>query len=139
MTDRQALATFLAAVHGVHASGSGTKETSYYTAIDNLLDGVGEALKPKVRCLMQLKSLGAGNPDGGIFSADQFDHKTDAPKNPAAPSRGVIEVKAPGEAVDFTAASAPVAKYWGRYRLVHVTNLQTAANYASVLATSSRV
>ena len=66
MTDPQALATFLTAVHGVHASGSGTKETSYYTAIDNLLDGIGDTLTPKVRCLMQLKSLAAGNPAGGL-------------------------------------------------------------------------
>ena len=29
MADKQASATFLAAVHGVHGSGSGTKETSY--------------------------------------------------------------------------------------------------------------
>ena len=124
MTDPQALATFLTAVHGVHASGSGTKETSYYTAIDNLLDGIGDTLTPKVRCLMQLKSLGAGNPDGGLFTAEQFDRKTEAPKNPAAPARGVIEVKSPAEAVDFTAASAQVAKYWDRYRLVLVTNLR---------------
>jgi hypothetical protein len=52
MADKQSLATFLAAVHGVHVSGSGTKEASYYTAIDNLLDGIGDALKPKVRCVM---------------------------------------------------------------------------------------
>jgi hypothetical protein len=108
----------------VHVSGAGTKETSYYTALDNLLDGIGETLKPKVRCVMQLKSLGAGNPDGGLFTADQFDRKTGAPKNVAAPSRGVLEVKAPGEAVDFTAAGAQVAKYWDRYRLVLVTNLR---------------
>lgn len=124
MADKQSLATFLAAVHGVHVSGSGTKETSYYTAIDNLLDGIGDALKPKVRCLMQLKSLGAGNPDGGLFTADQFDRDIDAPKNPLAPARGVIEVKAPDEAVDFTVATAQVAKYWDRYRLVLVTNLR---------------
>lgn len=86
MSDPQGLATFLAAVHGVHVSGSGTKETSFYTAIDNLLDGIGGALKPKVRC--------------------------------------VIEVKPPAEAVDFAAASAQVEKYWGRYRLVLVTNLR---------------
>ena len=73
---------------------------------------------------MQLKSLGAGNPDGGLFTADQFDRKTDAPKNVAAPARGVLEGKAPGEAVDFTAASVQVAKYWDRYRLALVTNLR---------------
>ncbi len=124
MAAKPVLAEFLAAVHGVHLSGAGTKETSYYTALDNLLDGIGETLKPKVRCVMQLKSLGAGNPDGGLFTADQFDRKTDAPKNVAAPARGVLEVKAPGEAVDFTAAGAQVAKYWDRYRLVLVTNLR---------------
>jgi len=124
MADPQAFATFLAAVHGVHVSGSGTKETSFYTAIDNLLDGIGDTLKPKVRCVMQLKSLGAGNPDGGLFTADQFDRDIEAPKNPLAPARGVIEVKAPAEAVDFTAASAQVTKYWDRYRLVLVTNLR---------------
>jgi hypothetical protein len=124
MADKPFLAEFLAAVHGVHISGAGTKETSYYTALDNLLDAIGETLKPKVRCVMQLKSLGAGNPDGGLFTADQFDRKTGAPKNVAAPARGVLEIKAPGEAVDFTAAGAQVAKYWDRYRLVLVTNLR---------------
>lgn len=124
MATPQALAAFLAAVHGVHVLGSGTRETSFYTAIDNLLDGIGDTLKPKVRCVMQLKSLGAGNPDGGLFTADQFDRDADAPKNPLAPARGVIEVKAPAEALDFTAASAQVAKYWDRYRLVLVTNLR---------------
>jgi hypothetical protein len=99
MADKRFLADFLAAVHGVHVSGAGTKETSYYTALDNLLDGIGQTLKPKVRCVMQLKSLGAGNPDGGLFTADQFDRKTEAPKNIAAPARGVLEVKAPNEAV----------------------------------------
>ena len=67
MADRQPLATFLIAVHGVHVSGSGTKETSYYTAIDNLLDGIGDTLKPTVRCVIQLKSLGAGI-RGSFFS-----------------------------------------------------------------------
>ena len=124
MPDKPFLAAFLAAAHGVHFSGAGTKETSYYTALDNLLDGIGQTLKPRVRCVMQLKSLGAGNPDGGLFTSDQFDRKTEAPKNIAAPARGVVEVKAPGEAVDFTAASAQVAKYWDRYRLVLVTNLR---------------
>ena len=124
MTDKPHLASFLSAVYGVHASGAGTKETSFYTALDNLLDGIGDVLKPKVRCVMQLKSLGAGNPDGGLFTADQFDRKTEAPKNSAAPARGVVEVKAPSEPVDFTAATAQVAKYWDRYRLVLVTNLR---------------
>ena len=115
------LETFLNTVRGVHGTSGGTKETSYYTAINNLLDGIGNGLKPKVRCVMQLKNLGAGNPDGGLFTADQFDRKTSEVKNLGAPSRGVIEVKSSAEPVDDTAASNQVSKYWDRYKLVLVT------------------
>ena len=124
MATTNLLESFLSAVASVKASGAGTKETSYYPALSNLLDAVGNTLKPKVRCIIQLKNLGAGNPDGGFFTADQFDRKTDAPKQPTSPSRGVLEVKAPAEAVDVTTASAQVAKYWDRYKLVLVTNLR---------------
>lgn len=124
MSSIHALEYFLASVSAVHHSGGGTKETSYYSALNQMFDTVGQALKPKVRCVMQLKNLGAGNPDGGFFTADQFDRKTDTPKDAGKPARGVVEVKAPSEAVDFTAASKQVDKYWGHYKLVLVTNLR---------------
>lgn len=60
MAQAKHLEEFLNAVRGVHATNGGTKETSYYTALNNLLDDIGHALKPKVRCIMQLKNLGAG-------------------------------------------------------------------------------
>ena len=118
------LEVFLNAVRGVHGTSGGTKETSYYTAINNLLDGAGHTLKPKVRCVMQLKNLGAGNPDGGLFTADQFDRLTSEVKNLGAPARGVIEVKSPGEPVNDTATTQQISKYWDRYKLVLVTNLR---------------
>jgi hypothetical protein len=118
------LALFLQAVHGIHASGAGTKETSYYTALNNLLDGVGAALSPTVRAVMQLKNIGAGNPDGGLFTAEQFDKKTGEAKDLSVPARGVIEVKAPAEAIDTTLAGGQIAKYWARYKLVLTTNLR---------------
>ncbi len=124
MAKAHLLDAFLSAVRGVHATGGGTKETSYYTALNNLFDGVGHALKPKVRCVMQLKNLGAGNPDGGLFTPDQFDRKTGEAKDLGKPSRGVIEVKAPAEPVDDTATTAQITKYWDRYKLVLVTNLR---------------
>jgi hypothetical protein len=124
MAKAQLLDAFLSAVRGVHATSGGTKETSYYTALNNLLDGVGHALKPKVRCVMQLKNLGAGNPDGGLFTPDQFDRKTGEAKDLGKPSRGVIEVKAPAEPVDDTATTGQITKYWDRYKLVLVTNLR---------------
>jgi len=118
------LRTFLDDCYAVHRSGGGTRETSYYPAISKLLINVGAHLKPKVLCVMQLKNLGAGNPDGGLFTSEQFDRRTNALKDHAAPARGVLEVKSPAEAVSDTATSAQVAKYWGRYKLVLVTNLR---------------
>ena len=48
MAQARHLEEFLNAVRGVHSTGGGTKETSFYTALNNLLDGVGNGLKPKV-------------------------------------------------------------------------------------------
>jgi hypothetical protein len=118
------LGSFLSDCAAIRRSAGGTRETSYYTAINNLLDSVGAHLKPKVRCVMQLKDLGAGSPDGGLFTQEQFDRRTSAVKDISSPARGVVEVKSPAEAVSDTATSAQVAKYWGRYKLVLVTNLR---------------
>ena len=118
------LGPFLSACHSVHASGAGTVETSYYTAVNQLLDSVGAQLSPKVRCIMQLKNLGAGNPDGGLFTADQFHARGGQAKDLSAPARGVIEVKSPGEPLHLTSKSLQVDKYWQRYKLVLVTNLR---------------
>lgn len=124
MAKSHLLERFLSASKSVHNTRGGIKETSYYTAINNLLDGVGHTLKPKVRCVMQLKNLGAGNPDGGLFTADQFDRHTGEAKDLGKPSRGVIEVKSPAEPVDDTATTGQITKYWDRYKLVLVTNLR---------------
>jgi hypothetical protein len=124
MAKSSLLEDFLHAVRGVHRTSGGTKETSYYTALNNLLDAAGHALKPKVRCVMQLKNLGAGNPDGGLFTADQFDRASAEVKNLGAPSRGVIEVKSPAEAVNDIETTKQIGKYWDRYKLVLVTNLR---------------
>lgn len=44
MAQAKLLEVFLTAVRGVHSTSGGTKETSYYTALNNLLDGVGNTL-----------------------------------------------------------------------------------------------
>jgi len=118
------LEAFLFACLSVHRTGGGTGETSFYTPINNLLDAVGASLQPRVRCIMQLKNLGAGSPDGGLFTSEQFDRKTSHVKDLSAPARGVIEVKSPAEALGLTAKSLQVDKYWNRYKLVLVTNLR---------------
>jgi len=44
----------------IHATGSATSETSYYGALENLLNSIGKILKPKVICNGQIRNQGAG-------------------------------------------------------------------------------
>ena len=107
----------------IRSSGAAVKETSYYPALSNLLNGVGHSLKPPVRCIINIRNRGAGIPDGGLFTPDQFQRNADAePLDPQNPSRGVVEVKGTGDDVRAVAASPQVLKYFGTYRQVLVTN-----------------
>ncbi|HVS20973.1 MAG TPA: hypothetical protein VHD88_03955, partial [Pyrinomonadaceae bacterium] len=56
----------------IHSSGSAVKETSGYGTLGNLFNEVGKTLKPRVRCIINIKNKGAGIPDGGLFTPDQF-------------------------------------------------------------------
>ena len=116
---------YLAALQAIHASQAGVKETSYYPAVSELFNAVGKTLKPPVRCIINLKNTGAGIPDGGFFTPDQFGQVTDGSLPPALlPSRGVLEVKGTGEALTKIAASEQVDKYLAKYGQVLVTNLR---------------
>ena len=66
---------YLKEMHEIRASGNAVKETSYYPAISNLLNSIGKTLKPRVRCVINIKNRGAGIPDGGLFSADQIQRR----------------------------------------------------------------
>jgi hypothetical protein len=116
-----ALENYFRSLSEIHNTGSATKETSYYGPLETLLNELGQQLKPKVRCVMQLRQQGAGMPDGGLFSARQFQRSGDL-KDPTNPERGVIEVKGTGEEVSTIAQSQQVSKYWQRYGQVLVTN-----------------
>ena len=119
------LQTYLSELHAVRVTGAGVKETSYYPAVSNAFNALGKTLKPPVRCIINLKNQGAGLPDGGLFTPDQFARAQEAGVLPSLlPSRGVMEVKGTGEEVAQIAASAQVQKYWAKYRQVLVTNLR---------------
>lgn len=60
------LEIYLKEVHDIRATGAATPETSYYGPLAALLNEVGKTIKPKVRCIINLKNRGAGLPDGGI-------------------------------------------------------------------------
>jgi type I restriction-modification system DNA methylase subunit len=119
-----AFETYIRDLQEIRATGAAVKETSYYGALEKLLNELGKTLKPKVRCVMQLKNTdGAGMPDGGIFTASQFQKKIgDTPTQPTNPERGVIEIKGTGDDAWVTAQTQQVSKYWKQYRQVLVTN-----------------
>jgi len=117
------LETYLQSLFVIHSSGSAVKETSYYGTLENLLNEVGKTLKPKVRCIINLQNQGAGLPDGGFYTADQFQKRTKVdPLEGQLPARGCFEVKSPGEDVVAVAKGVQVLRYLKRYRQVLVTN-----------------
>ncbi len=117
------LETYLKELTEIRASGAGVKETSYYGPLATLLNEIGKTLKPKVKCIINLQNVGAGLPDGGFFTQEQFQKFTDgAPLAGQTPARGVMEVKPAKDDAWVTAEGEQVTRYWGRYRQVLVTN-----------------
>lgn len=117
------LETYLKELRDIRSSGAGGDETSYYTPFANLLNDVGKQLKPRVRCIMNLRNQGAGMPDGGLFTPDQFPKGSHAnPLQGAKPTRGVIEAKPTRDDAWVTADGEQVTRYWKEYRQVLVTN-----------------
>ena len=115
-----AVETYFADLRKIHASGGATGERSSYGPLTKLLDDVGAALTPKVSCVPELADQGAGHPDFGLYAARQM--QKGRPREGQIPERGVVEVKAVDDDAWATAASEQVSRYWGRYRLVLVTN-----------------
>jgi len=108
----------------VFRTGGGTEEESFYGALETLLNQIGSELKPPIRCVQQLRNTGAGEPDFGLYSANQFQDsaKDSRPIEGALPERGVIEVKGWKEDAFLTAQTDQVTRYWEKYGLVLVTN-----------------
>ena len=71
------LETYLSTLRDIRSSGEAVTETSYYPALSNLFNEVGKSLKPKVQCIFTIKNRGAGIPDGGLFSEDQYNKHPD--------------------------------------------------------------
>ena len=115
-----AVETYFVDLGRVRASGGATGERSSYPALANLLNAVGATLKPKVFCVVELADQGAGHPDIGLYSAKQL--QKGRPEEGQTPERGVVEVKSAEDNAWLTADGPQVSRYWGRYRLVLVTN-----------------
>ena len=70
--------------------------------------------------IQELADQGAGHPDFGLYAAKQVQKGT--PREGQTPERGVVEVKSPADDAWLTAEGRQASRYWGRYRLVLVTN-----------------
>ena len=120
---RHPLETYLRELQDIRSSGAAVKETSYYGALANLFNEIGKTLKPRVRCILTLKNQGAGLPDGGFFTTDQFQRVSETePLRGQIPARGAIEVKSTSDEVRRIAHGDQVGRYLQRYRQVLVTN-----------------
>ena len=117
-----AVETWFAELGRLRASGGATGERSSYGPLAKLLDAVGATLKPKVFCVVEPADQGAGHPDFGLYTAKQV--QKGRPRKGQIPERGVVEVKSPQEETRARAVREQVSRYWGRYRLVLVTNLR---------------
>ena len=115
-----AVEEYFADLRRVRASGGATQERSLYGPLGNLLTAIGATLRPKVFCVQELADQGAGHPDFGLYAAKQV--QKGAPREGQTPERGVVEVKSPADDAWLTAEGRQASRYWGRYRLVLVTN-----------------
>jgi len=115
--------TYLSEMYHIRSSGAAVKETSYYPTLANLFNEIGKQLKPQVTCIISVRNQGAGLPDGGFFTSDQFQRGSPTDWIPSTiPSRGVIEIKGTADDAWLTAEGEQISKYWGKYHQVLVTN-----------------
>ncbi len=117
-----AVEAYFADLARTFASGGATGERSSYGPLHGLLSAAGATLKPKVFCVGELADQGAGHPDFGLYSTNQV--QRGKPREGQMPERGVVEVKSVDDDAWLTAAGDQVSRYWGRYRLVLVTNMR---------------
>ncbi len=117
------LETYLREMRETRASG-GVAETSFYPVLRALLNEIGHKLKPKVRCTIHPKSMGAGLPDGGLFTPDQIPKGADEAPVGTPPSRGAVEAKPVADDIFAVAASEQLAKYLKTYQQVLLTNFR---------------
>jgi hypothetical protein len=116
------LETYLRDLQEIRSTGAGVKETSFYPPLANLLNAVGHQLRPRVRCVINLRNQGAGLPDGGLFTPDQIQKGADDALDGQPPARGAIECKGTRDDAWVTADGTQVTGYWTKYRQVLVTN-----------------
>ena len=122
-TATTAVAAYFTELRRIQASGGATGERSAYGALTDLLNAVGDTLRPKVFCVPELADQGAGHPDFGLYTTRQTQRARDQrQRRGQLPERGVVEVKSAADDAWLTADGEQVSRYRQRYRQVLVTN-----------------
>lgn len=124
-TGRELLDAYLTRMAEIRATGGATNETSYYGALENLLNAVGRQLRPRVVANGQIRNQGAGHPDFGLYGNSQIRGGEPIGGTGALPERGVVEVKGLQDETWLTAETTQVSQYWQHYGLVLVTNYRS--------------
>ncbi len=115
-------AHYVSDLRAIRATGSATDETSFYPALDRLLNAAGAALDPPILFSTQLRNQGAGMPDGGFFPRPR--RRGAEPPSLGNPERGVVEIKPADHDLDALAGGEQVLRYLRHYGLVLITNLR---------------
>jgi hypothetical protein len=87
---------------------------------ENLLNAVGEKLKPRVVFVAHPGNRGGNLPDGGLFPVPNRRQSEPLPNQ--RPERGAVEIKPPGENLATLAQSEQVRRYLREYGLCLITN-----------------
>lgn len=118
----------------LHASlGVGVPETSGYPALANLLNAVGDSLKPKISAVIHPANNGAGIPDGALFSAKELKkhgHEANTLFGKLKPERGVIEVKPLDKDLSSFESSPQVLGYLESYGQILLTNYRSFSTWS---------
>lgn len=80
---QKAFGQYLLYLRMIGSTGASVPETSYYSTLETLLNEVGKALKPKVRCILQLANVNIPNVDKTFIytrTTERYLHSTDGRK-----------------------------------------------------------
>lgn len=89
-------------------------ETSYYAALQTLLNDAGAGLRPRVHAVIHPRDTGAGIPDLGLYDDNQPTEQK--------PAHGIVEAKPVSDDLLRIAGSGQVARYVAHYGQALVTN-----------------
>ena len=123
------LERYLDQLRMIRSSRSASSELSYYPALMELLNTVGSATDPQVVCVGNIRNIGSGHPDAGLFTVDQLGD-VDAEQQESLlsvlkPARGVVEVKGSETELDEVLRGEQITRYLSEYGQVLVTNYRS--------------